>query len=429
MIVLSHQAKVDSLNVKKGDLLGAKLKLKNILSTKSQHFQHLASAKRKTIENAYARNLSLINRYAILSGIISLILEIPDELSDFNQHFDFFAYYFTNVWDISPQTEQTKLLGQLESGLKNERALSSLYYELLVIHIYTSKSNKVQLNDLSNGEAGSFDLIVEKSHYRYCVEIKTIDYLAGLPFNHDWMMEAINILSKKLSSSIKNWQGYHAQIHFIGPRQPSHNNIISEIHSLSDQINERTTGVKGNLFSIQIKEAPADFPENFMRKMGDSEKIAEERGYVMFGISAKSDLPGLLTVESNEEWSLSDKINSVIKEATNKQLPPDQRAVLWIQLNGSTATSFEPYEKLLKFLNSQSNLANEIQKRQKHKPGTQGLIGVHLTGDAYIFPHKSENLYGIDLNDMFISSKIHEAEANIYQFLIMNKLPSKLPNH
>jgi hypothetical protein len=419
----------DPLNLPTSILQACAESMNDLLLNETGDFQDLSRRREATLDNPRVFFLQSAPELAILNGLCSSFLgKQPREHLRYGYIFEFFAYYFLQLWTKATDTERRALRGKLVKGLKDHRHLASLFFELVTGFAYLKKGCNVHFLDIEPQAEGSFDMLVGKNGLEYAIEVKTVDSRTGMPFNSFYMSQCISELSEFLTTKRERWAAYIAEIKYIGPRQPKLDSLQLSIRHIISQLEKGSNRATNEFFDVDIAQTDPWIPEAIITRYVEGESRNAMDAFLLQALSPASAQPGLLRLTSKEPWSLKDKISTVISDALKRQLRSKHPAVLWIQIVGSSSGTAADLNQILALMDGDSKIVREVRNIQRK--ASQGkcaeLVGVHLASDPYAFAEEGRATVGLQQHHIFCSTKVATQAVNLYQFGVMNMLPSQL---
>ncbi len=338
----------------------------------------------------------------------------------YHAHFLYYAHYWVSLWDSASAPEREKLLGWLKGGLQTGRDFASQYFELMVGFLYASIGSAVEAVDLAERGGKGYDYDVRKLWIDYCVEVKTVEYTSGYPFDGEWMGRAAIIVMEAIKGRFPGWKGCKVEVDFIGRRAPTHKALMDEARLLSNALKHDCPQARGQLLDITVNASDYDGSVEAGQAIAGGDRRADRFVSYLFG--PEGEQPIYVEIGTNLEWRLPEAVGRVMKAAVGEQLPQDKRAVLWIQLVGASAAMGNTREAVMNLLNS-GQIIPEIKKRQQGlKPGA-GLVGVHLCGDPYAAASEDGTVLHLHFTGGFVSAQPMGKELELYRNLMLLSFP------
>lgn len=378
MPVLTNSKRFDYLNISPEEIAAGRTRFSKIIEENYSKYQNLARNRMKAFPTAAGVGRGEITALSILFGMCEVLsVEGGPELGFY---FDFFRYYFSIAWDASDAREQKVLTGWLESGLKDPRQFTALFFELQVAFTYLRYGNNVNLVGWTDGDDPGFDIEVTAGGKLYCVEVKTIDMSAGLPFDKHFMDSAMNKLVDSLRERVRiPWEvPVEIEIHYRGERQPSREYLQVELEAVAEILSLDNRFVRRDGMNVRIRPIRKGYIEEFaLRQSTDINyrpDVMHNMGFIAEGISA------LVCVTTIHETKFSERVCKLIKDVCTRQVPSDANSVLWVHFVGHFSDNAQ--ETLKNFLILNPAIPEQVNYRQERGPGVPGLIGVHFCADS-----------------------------------------------
>ena len=137
-----------------------------------------------------------------------------------------FACLFCRFWGVAEQSDKIKMVNHLRNGIMDTQTLHSFYVELCAACQYSLAGFSVDLPAEGSATEKTPDMEIRKLRDVYQVEVKTIDYEAGMPFDCTRFALAVKkaILKHKLVAENK-----HIRLEYYGGRQPKNSKLEEDL--------------------------------------------------------------------------------------------------------------------------------------------------------------------------------------------------------
>jgi len=380
MINLNVLEQTDHLNIKRELAEQAKNEFKAAFSApESERIRQALRAHRK-------RGFGTVSLYQaqsmrIVEGIASLLIgDDSPTPSDKFTYFEFFTYYFMLLWRHADTDDRNGLQGKLLQGIKDHRHLMAFFFEMVVGFSYRQKLFQVIFRDLTSGDERelTYDLDVGIEGDEYAVEVKTTELSTGLPFDKDIFSTELMPLASFVRS--EKYHDFVLEVHHVGSRNPKPAELRGAVLDIIRQLSGSSSEARNGMLEVRVQPGDSDHFLEHVKNIALGLPRAK-RYLLAFGPS--KDMPsGFIGITSSHESRLSTTIKEHISKASKKQLPHDQRQVVWVQLLGSTFLQLKPHESLKAFIDENPNIVDEILK-SLDRDGSQGggIVSLHIVGD------------------------------------------------
>jgi len=330
---------------------------------------------------------------SLSDGIGHLIGNAPT-LGALGYHTEFFCHYFTLFWKNSSDELKSKLRGRLFQGGQDRRQLVSLYFEFMVGFAYLRKRAYVRAPVEAEG---SYDYEISGTSRNYAIEVKTIDFDSGFPFDTSQMHRQMGRLHAYLDNEPDRWPEYHVHIKYIGGRRPPGHLLEGEINSAIKHLKTGRGVYSGRLVEIAVTRG-AIFKNVPLEQLNDE---AAKQGFNLVSRSETPSRYGEVVVTTILPWKISEEVAKLIKEVSNEQLPPDRESAIWIYIVGAQALRGIEAEMQRQLFNPNTPAGKEMQKKRR-----SDVVAIHFGGDPWTFVwDDDQNMIALQFGHFMLSSK------------------------
>lgn len=264
---------------------------------------------------------------------------------------------------------------RIESGFiqacKQGQALTSLYFEALVMEAYRTSGWRVEMQDFSKG---GYDFLVSKSLQVFPIEVKSIDYLAGLPIEPAWLLAEVSASMAKAPrvGNLARW--CHLQLVYVGPRRPNLADVKASLAEVFGMAAEAKDG-RSRHWSMQCVEES----ESGVRRLADdwAARGDDSRNWHFRAWSGRR-LDLICSIRFATDWDLPRRAAEVVKDAAKKQFGQVDRGLVWQYVVGLKETN----DRILAFLKDPA-YSRPLMGMQAEPYGRR-VFGTHLCGDPTV---------------------------------------------
>jgi hypothetical protein len=317
----------------------------------------------------------------ILDGLVATLLkgERTFEASG-EYHFELFCYLVANIFHLLNSRERPWLLGKIKQCLQCERHFDSVLFELLVGFTYHHHGCDVDFCDIRPRKRKGSDLEVSKQSNEYAVEVKTVSYSSGRPYDPSLVRIELVRLANYLSSDEK-WTDFRAEVNFCGPWNPSREVLQESMDGCLAGLRSGLSFVASHCFTVNINNNDPSAYDRAIRDYVSGKMGPLGTRYNSFFAAGKPRTNGFIGLRSSLGWKFAQAAAATISDSA-AQFISSKRQVLWLRLMGLTSLKADPETTLVQLVkvDDQINAANASLHAVLQRAGVGELVCVHLIG-------------------------------------------------
>lgn len=394
----------DLLTVCEKDAAIAIARFKDIF-TADEALKRKLRARRPIIPDDAQINVDNLQQLVLLDGLVGALTATASELPPGPPcHFEIFVHLFVAFWDRIPERLRKSFQSEILECANDPEKLPAFYFEMAVAAMYWKEGCRVELNDLLKIGAYSNDYNISKAtaerSQRFAIEVKTIDWRTGYPFDHDVLQEQTRRLHEFLGANKARFPEYHVVIRLVpGSRSGG---VKQQRLEAIDDIDRIIASLKKGNHAVWRQRVHCSVVSKCPRIQWSDPGVKaflKRGGFITIFKSKDRTQPGVISVIAGRRRDLSVRIGEVMRGSRKRQLDPEEKHVFWFQLVGRRNLTREDELNVLNFFGWNTRVGRDLREQNRVSADIgKGLFCVHIGGDAvatrgqdgllrYSFPH------------------------------------------